>query len=463
MGSDLSDQKHISGNGTIDNKTNDASAIDASERLARLALYLGLNCNSAAFHRTIRFTGTAINAFSGCQSDFNLTSAPSLSATSLEDAQNQLDKAKEKGLKILIWGDNNYPLRLLEVPEPPPVLWVRGSILPGDQYAIGLVGSRKATVAGLKMSWNLAHAGAAAGLTIVSGMAKGIDKAAHEGTLAAGGRTLAVLGCGLDHVYPKENAQLYPELADKGALISEFPPEVPPVPGNFPRRNRIIAGLSLAVVVVEASLRSGALITARLALDMNREVMAFPGPPGYKNFEGNNKLIKNGAALVENLNEVLAEIKPRLLEGLLPLAKPSFETPLLEAPHLEQNQELSKPREVSKQPKSNPAKSLKKTKKLSSANLDAVSPEKNSAQLEPAPPEAQPNPPETTPPESQSIQPEENSTTGRLLALLKKEAQDADTLSRQLSLEAKDIAVLLLQLEMEGQIDRLPSGQYQLA
>ena len=310
---------------------------DPSERLAGLALYLGLNLNPSAWRRVVGYAGSAAAAFSG----FDLVQAgvnfPGLlNPGLLEEAAALFEAAESSGLGLLVWGDPGYPVRLTEMPDPPPVLWVKGLLEETDRFAVGLVGSRQASKAGLAAARRLGRDGAARGVTIVSGLARGIDAEAHWGALEAGGRTLAVLGCGLDWVYPRENAPLYERIPRAGALISEFPPSAPPRPANFPRRNRVLAGLSLAVVVVEAGPRSGALITARLGLELNREVMALPGPAGAGHVQGSHRLIKSGAALVENMDEVLAEIKPRLLEGLpaRPAGpeEPAPETPAPEAP-----------------------------------------------------------------------------------------------------------------------------------
>ena len=291
-----------------------------TERLASLALYLGLNQNPSAWHRVTGYAGSAAEAFSGF--DLGLAGIGAVLAPGLlEEAAALMEEAEKKDRGILVWGDAGYPARLAEIPDPPPVLWVKGNLEEGDKFAVSLVGSREASPAGLAAARSLARDGAARGLTIVSGLARGIDTEAHLGALEAGGRTLAVLGCGLDWIYPKENAPLYERIPRAGALISEFTPDTPPRPVNFPRRNRVLAGLSLAVVVVEAGQRSGALITARLGLEFNREVMALPGPAGAGYAQGCNRLIKTGAALVENMDEVMAEIRPRLLEGLA--ARPS--------------------------------------------------------------------------------------------------------------------------------------------
>ena len=261
------------------------------------------------------------------------------------------------------------------------------------------------------------------GLTIVSGLAKGVDAQAHWGALEAGGRTLAVLGSGLDWRYPKENARLYREIPERGALISEFPPDVKPHPSNFPRRNRVIAGLSLAVVVVEAGERSGALITARQGLEMNREVMALPGPAGLTGARGGHQLIKNGAALVESMSEVLTEIRPRLLEGLAE-QRPPYSP--LEAPPLADLIDEEHPER-----KRTPQKLRSDAGPSSQVPLDKVPP------------------------------PEAGSPEEKLLHLLADGPKDVDSLVRASGLSVSEISLILLSLELSGHLVKLESGCYQ--
>jgi DNA processing protein len=215
-------------------------------------------------------------------------------------------------LATIVWGDPEYPTRLQAVASAPPVLYVRGELTPGDEAAVAVVGSRRATAYGEEMARELARELGRRGLTIVSGLARGIDAAAHRGAVEVGGRTVAVLGCGLDQVYPPEHRQLADAVAGSGALVSEFPLGTSPLRPHFPRRNRIISGLSLGVVVVEAGVESGALITAHHALEQGREVFAVPGRVHARYSEGCNRLIKAGAKLVETWEDVLVELVPNL-------------------------------------------------------------------------------------------------------------------------------------------------------
>ena len=209
----------------------------------------------------------------------------------------------------------DYPSLLKEISDPPSLLFVRGTLVPEDCRAVALVGSRKPTLAGVQITRTLAADLASAGITVVSGLARGIDTAAHLGALEAGGRTIAVLGSGIDVVYPSENTEVARRIAGRGAVVSELAPGNAPLRFNFPRRNRLISGLSLGTVVIEAGARSGALITAGFALDQNRAVFAVPGAPGYARSKGANSLIKQGAKLVETTQDILDDLAAGMGSG----------------------------------------------------------------------------------------------------------------------------------------------------
>jgi len=204
-------------------------------------------------------------------------------------------------------GAPGYPQLLRAVPSP-PALWVRGALAAEDALAVAIVGSRRATPYGLATAERIAAELAARGVTIVSGLARGIDTAAHRGALEAGGRTLAVLGCGIDIVYPPENRALVRAIEARGALLSQFAPGTPALPGHFPARNRTLAGLALGVLVVEAAERSGALITAGFAGDLGREVFAIPGRITSDSSAGTNRLIQDGAKLVSCWQDIVSEL-----------------------------------------------------------------------------------------------------------------------------------------------------------
>jgi DNA processing protein len=221
------------------------------------------------------------------------------------------------GITVVLYDDATYPERLRHIPDPPPLLYMKGTLAPADCNAISIVGTRRATAYGKTVAAKIAGDLARMGVTIVSGLAYGIDAAAHKGALEAGGRTLAVLGCGVDVIYPRANEKLYQHIPSSGAILSELPLGVQPDPGFFPMRNRIVSGLSLGTLVVEAPLKSGALITARFAMEQGREVFATPGNIFSPYSEGCHKLIKDGAKLVENIYDVLAEIE-RNISGIAP-------------------------------------------------------------------------------------------------------------------------------------------------
>jgi DNA processing protein len=223
----------------------------------------------------------------------------------------EINTIKKYGASVLTFQDPTYPKALLTVYDPPPVLYVRGKIEERDDWGIAIVGSRMATRHGLDFTEQLARDLAVRGITVVSGMARGIDSAAHRGALSGRGRTIAVLGCGVDVVYPRESGRLMTQIIERGAVVSEFPMGTKPESFNFPRRNRIISGLATGVVVVEATRQSGSLITANYALDQGRDVFAVPGNVRSPNSQGTNHLIKQGAKLVVEAQDVLEEILPQ--------------------------------------------------------------------------------------------------------------------------------------------------------
>ena len=227
-----------------------------------------------------------------------------------DDVEAQIALCREHDIDILIEAHAAYPRMLREIHDPPGVLFVRGELRPTDALAVGIVGTRHATHYGLRQAERLAAGLARAGLTVVSGLARGIDAAAHRGAMAAGGRTVAVLASGVMNIYPPEHDQLAVEVAAQGALVSEAPPRSEPLPGTFPQRNRLISGLSLGVIVVEAAERSGALITAKHAMEQGREVFAVPGNVDSRASQGCHRLIRDGAKLVESVDDVLEELGP---------------------------------------------------------------------------------------------------------------------------------------------------------
>ncbi len=226
------------------------------------------------------------------------------------DAAAVIELCRREDIEILVEASASYPRTLQEVPDPPGVLFVRGKLEASDALGFAIVGSRHATHYGLAQAERLAGSLARAGLTIISGLARGIDAAAHRAALAAGGRTIGVLASGVINIYPPEHKKLAEEIAKRGAVISESPPRAEPLSGMFPQRNRIISGMSLGVLVVEASIRSGALITARHAMEQGRDVFAVPGPVDSRMSHGCHRLIRDGAKLVETADDVLEELGP---------------------------------------------------------------------------------------------------------------------------------------------------------
>jgi DNA processing protein len=237
----------------------------------------------------------------------------SLCSDSLKTELNLIDKS---GIQVVTIKDENYPSILKQITDPPIVLYVKGNYLDTDKVSLAVVGSRRASSYGLEMAYKMSGNLAKQGVTVISGLARGIDTQSHKGALDNKGRTLAVLGSGLLNVYPPENKLLFDEISKRGAVISEFPLKTPPYRYNFPRRNRIISGLSLGVIVIEARQKSGSLITANMALEQGRDVFALPHRAGFFTSSGTNDLIKQGAILVQNVQDVISELNPEIKKYL---------------------------------------------------------------------------------------------------------------------------------------------------
>jgi DNA processing protein len=226
----------------------------------------------------------------------------------------EIERARDAGIAIVPFTNPNYPARLRTIADPPPFLYVKGNILTDDDKAVAIVGSRSASEYGRRVARDLARGLVSLGFTVVSGMARGIDGSAHESALQAGGRTIAVLGSGVERAYPAEHETLYRRIGENGAVLSELPIGTRPLAFNFPARNRLISGLSPGVVVVEATEKSGSLITATLAVEQGREVFAVPGEVGSSRSRGAHRLIRQGAKLVESVDDIIEEIAPQLLD-----------------------------------------------------------------------------------------------------------------------------------------------------
>lgn len=244
----------------------------------------------------------AVRAIVGNKADLIFDSDPT------EIIEHSIAWSLQPNQRILTLADDDYPKSLLEIPDPPSLIYVRGNSAILKRRGLAIVGSRNATPQGLQTAENFAKTFAAKGLTVISGLALGIDAASHFGALAAGGDTIAVIGTGADRLYPSRNKELAVKIIEHGAIVSEFPLGTPALAANFPRRNRIISGLSCGVLVVEAAPESGSLITARLAAEQGREVFAIPGSIHSPVARGCHKLIKQGAKLVETAQDVLEEL-----------------------------------------------------------------------------------------------------------------------------------------------------------
>ncbi len=301
----------------------------------------------ATFAKLLNHFGTIDRALGSSVSD--LTKVAGIGARSAEqlartrdkfDTEAELELAEKLDVWVIHLQDSRYPTLLKKIYDPPPVLYIKGTLEKSDDLGIAIVGSRRCSVYGSEQAGRFAHLLASAGFTIVSGMARGIDTAAHQGALAAGGRTIAVQGCGLANIFPPENKKLFGLITRSGACISELPLRYEPLSENFPPRNRIIAGLSLGTIVIEAGLNSGALITARSALENNREVMAVPGKIDSPLSRGANRLIKQGAKLIESVEDVteaLGYIGEQLhshVSAAAAEAAAKIETPLFDAGQL---------------------------------------------------------------------------------------------------------------------------------
>jgi DNA processing protein len=242
-----------------------------------------------------------------------------LSTRATLDLDAEMARLQKAGVSLVTWASPDYPERLRHVYHPPPVLYLRGELKPTDEWAVAVVGTRRASAYGREAARHIAGELTRAGVTVISGLARGIDSVAHRAALEAGGRTVAVLGNGVDVVYPAENRRLMQRIVEGGAVISEYALGTPPDAGNFPPRNRVISGLSLGVVVVEAGERSGALITADYAAEQGREVFAVPGNMFNRNSIGCNRLIQQGAKLVLSVEDVLEELNLTMVAQQLEL------------------------------------------------------------------------------------------------------------------------------------------------
>ena len=291
-----------------------------TEQEALIALNLIPDIGSARLKNLLEAFGSAPKIFLNSEKTLKSVDkigdkiARAITSFSFENLKKELVAAKKLKVRIITLKDDEYPENLNAIYDPPLCLYVKGALLASDKLALAVVGSRRASFYGLSCAQKFSYALANFGITIVSGLARGVDTQAHKGALKAKGRTVAVLGSGLNCVYPPENRKLADEIAASGAVVSEFPLNTEPLARNFPRRNRVISGLSLGTIVVEAAKNSGALITADFALEQGRDVFAIPGKVDSATSVGTNQLIKQGAKLVDSVEDILEELKTKLKE-----------------------------------------------------------------------------------------------------------------------------------------------------
>jgi len=293
---------------------------DVSDRQYWVGFNLVRGIGPAKFRALLDFFGSAQAAWQANQEALRQAGLDRRALKSLLQTRPKLDLPAElaqvaaAGIQIQTWDDKAYPRYLKEIADPPPVLYLKGDLQTRDQWAVAVVGTRRATAYGKQVTRQLVSDLARSGVTIVSGLARGIDGVAHQAALDAGGRTIAILGSGISQVYPPEHRRLAEQIIANGALLSDFAPDTPPEAGNFPRRNRIISGISLAVLVVEAGVKSGALITANYALEQGREVFAVPGNINAHASMGTNRLIRDGAPPALNANDILDALNMTMVD-----------------------------------------------------------------------------------------------------------------------------------------------------
>ncbi len=298
----------------------DISGSSLSDKYLWLSLYLIKGIGNSTFFHLIRSFSCVEEIFCSDQKRLISLGIKEEVARNIvkrvfkKDPEKELKRIEEVGARIITYNDKTYPEILRNIHYPPPVLYVKGRDIPEDSFLLSIVGSRIPSLYGIRIAEDFSYRLAKIGIGIVSGMAIGIDSSAHRGALKAGGYTVAVLGTGIDVVYPKRNSKLFEQISESGTLITEFTTGTPPEPKNFPIRNRIISGLSRGVLVVEATRKSGSLITASFALDQGREVFAVPGNIDSERSRGTHFLIKQGAKLVEDIEDILEEFGIRIEE-----------------------------------------------------------------------------------------------------------------------------------------------------
>lgn len=284
--------------------------INDEQKINWLRLIRSENVGSITFFELLNHFGSAEKALEMLPQIAKRT-GKSIKICPKENALKEIDNITKIGAKLITLCDPEYPHLLAEIPDPPPIIIAKGNSSILNKKTVGIVGARNASINGRKLAFEFAKELSEKDITVVSGMARGIDGSAHDGAISVKGETIAVLGTGVDVIYPYEHNKLYQKICEQGVVVSEFPCGTTPQPSHFPRRNRIISGISEGVVIIEASLKSGSLITARTALEQNREVFAVPGSPKDPRAAGPNSLIRNGANLAESANDILKILETR--------------------------------------------------------------------------------------------------------------------------------------------------------
>ena len=286
--------------------------LSEKEKRDWLRLIRSENIGPITFHNILRYYGSAGKAIEAIPSMAKRSGTRrNIKLAGKDVADREWSALRKAGAELIAWGEPGYPLRLMQLDDAPPLLAARGDSEIADTAGIAIVGARNASAIAQRFTRDIAAELCRHGFTIVSGLARGIDKAAHDGALSADGKTIAFIGTGIDIVFPPENAALHAQMAERGLIMAEMPFGTPALAQNFPRRNRLISGASLGVLVIEAALKSGSLITARMAAEQGREVMAVPGSPLDPRCHGSNDLIRQGATLVERVDDILAVVAPQ--------------------------------------------------------------------------------------------------------------------------------------------------------
>ena len=410
------------------------SEAQRQEFWSSLALKHGAGLGPRTAKRILEHFGSASAAVAGCHGwlEASLVNAQQMQGFLGESwrkaAEDELAKVEELNLGVVTWAQPGYPERLRQIVDPPLVLYHLGDTSLLGNPGLAIVGSRECSRYGIELAHRIAMDLADQGVTIISGLAYGIDREAHLCGLKGPGSSIAVMGTGLDLVYPSSNMDIWREMSQKGLILTEYAPGTKPHGGNFPQRNRIISGLALGVLVVEARSKSGSLITARLAMEQGREVFAVPGPVSLKSYRGCHEIINQGAKLVHGAEDILLEIKPQLEEFLKLQTRPPAPLKAKPAPVQATLLEGGRPRRM---------------KSLSPSRPPARQPAPKS------PPEA---------PEAEKAAPGLEEELSQHLAAVG--ATHVDALSRSFSREAGEMSAALLLLELKGVVRKLPGGYY---